>query len=87
MAGMLKTSTLAVTEKDQPSPCLRSKMVTASVAIPIMLSGSHHLPVGMLVIVMPCSLISHSKRNSKTIEKVWRYTARVTMDLIMVTQS
>ena len=86
MAGVAKTSTLAVTEKDQPSPCLRSKMVTASVAIP-MLSGSHHLPVGMLLTVMPCSLISHSKRNSKTIEQVMRYGALVAVDLFMVTQS
>ena len=84
MAGVPKTSTLAVTKKHQPSPCLRSKMVTASVAIP-MLSGSH--PVGMLMTVMPCSLISHSKRNSKTIEQVMRYAAIVTMDLIMVTKS
>jgi hypothetical protein len=86
MAGVLMTSTLAVTEKDQPSPCLRSKMVTASVAIP-MLSGSHHLPVGMLLTVMPCSLISHSKRNSKTIEQVKRYNAIMTGDLVMVTET
>ena len=78
-------STLAVTEKDQPSPYLRSKMVTASVAIP-MLSGSQ-LTVSGLVTVMPCSLISHSKRNSKTIEQVKRYTAIVTLDLGMVTES
>ena len=86
MAGMLKTSTLAVTEKDQPSHCLRLKMVTASVAIP-MLSGIQHLPVRMLLTVMPCSLISHSKRNSKTIEQVKRYTAIMSVDLVMVTES
>ena len=84
MGGTQKISTLAVTEKDQPSPCLRSKTGTALVAIP-MLSGSH--PVGLLLTVMPCSLISHSKRNSKTIEQVKRYSAIVSVDLVMVKMS
>ena len=85
MGGTQKISTLEVTEKDEPSPCLRSKMGTASVAIP-MLSGSH-LPVRQSVIVIPCSLISHSKGNSKTMEQVMRYSAIVAVDLVMVAQS
>ena len=80
----MNTSTLAVTEKNQPSPCLRSKMVTASVAIP-MLSGSHL--VSLLLTGMPCSLISHSKLNSKTIEQDERYSTVVTGDLVMVMKS
>ena len=85
MGGTQKISTLEVTEKDQPSPCLRSKMGTASVAIP-MLSGSH-LPLRGLMIVMPCSLKSHSKGNSKTMEQVMSNTAMVAVDLVMVAQS
>jgi hypothetical protein len=85
MRGTQKISTLEVTEKDQPSPCLRSKMGIASVAIPT-LSGNY-LPVRWLVIVMPCSLISHSKGNSKTMEQVMRYSVIVAVDLVMVAQS
>jgi hypothetical protein len=79
MGGWSKTSTHVVTGNVQPSPCLRSKMGSASVATR-KLSG--HLRVRMLKILLPCSSTSHSKGTSHTHHKrSMRFGAAVTRDL------
>ena len=76
------TSTLDVIKRAQPSVFLRSKMETASVAIP-RLSGPIHFLKSMLLIMMQCFLTFLANDTFKTKEQVKRYFAKVTLDLIL----
>ena len=82
--GAPKISTLVAITKAQPSLCLKSKTVTASVAT-LKLSGSQ--AVSTLVIVMRCCSTSLDNVTSLAQDMAKRYTAIVTLDLIMVMQS
>ena len=85
MAGNAKTSTLDVITRAPPSVFLRSKMETASVAIP-RLSGRvrlHFFLQGGLVIMMQCFLTFLANATFKIKEQVKRYFAGVTLDLIL----
>jgi hypothetical protein len=75
--GTPKISTLIVITKAQPSLCLKSKTVTASVAT-LKLSGSQFMAVSTLMIVMRCCSTSLDNVTSLTQEKAMRYTAIVT---------
>jgi hypothetical protein len=79
MDGRPKISTYVAIRRVQPSPYLRLKMETASVAT-LKLSG--HLRIRMLKILLPCSSTSHSKGTSHTNHKPsMRLSAGVTGDL------
>ena len=85
--GTSKISTLIAITKAQPSLCLKSKTVTASVAT-LKLSGSQLItPVSTLVIVMRCCSTSLDNVTSLAQEKAKRYVTIVAMDLVMVTES
>ncbi len=73
MDGSYKTSTIDVTTRGLPSPCLRSKTETSSVAIP-KLSGNLLL-LTMLVIVMRCCSTCLANVTSPTNEQEMRYSA------------
>jgi hypothetical protein len=83
MGGNSLTSTQDVTTKGQQSLCLKSKTETASVASQL-LSGHLLTLVSMLVIATRCCLTCLSKGTSPTNEQAKRYSAEVTMDLILV---
>ena len=83
MGGNSLTSTQDVTTKDQQSLCLKSKTETASVASQL-LSGHLLTLISMLVIATRCCSTCLSKGTSPTNEQAKRYTAIVTVDLILV---
>ena len=83
MGGNTLTSTQDVTTKGQQSLCLKSKTETASVASQL-LSGHLLTMVSLLVIATRCCLTCLSKGTSPTNEQAKRYTALVTVDLILV---
>ena len=66
--GTPKISTLVAITKAQPSLCLKSKTVTASVAT-LKLSGSQLIKVSSLVIVMRCCSTSLDNVTSLAQEK------------------
>jgi hypothetical protein len=80
MDGSAKTSTPDATTRVQLSPCLRSKMETASEDTP-KLSG-HLVLVSILVIVILCSSISRNNEVFKAKRQAKRYTAGVIVDLV-----
>jgi hypothetical protein len=85
MGGSIKTSTYVAIRRVQPSPYLRLKMETASVAT-LKLSG--HLSGRMLKILLPCSSTSHNKSTSHTNhERRWRLSAGVTGDLRLLQET
>ena len=65
-----------------PYPSSKSKMGTASAAIPT-LSGHHLMMVSMLVIVMPCCSTSLAKGTSQTNEQAERYIVAAIMGLVL----
>ena len=91
--GNTKTSILDVIRREQLSPCLRSKTVTALEATP-RLSGrllvfwnlyfKNVMKVNILVIMMPCCLTSLANVTSSIKEQVMRYIAWKKLDLILV---
>jgi hypothetical protein len=83
--GNTKISTLVAITKAQASLCLKSKTVTASVAT-LKLSGSQ-VGVSALVIVMRCCSTCLNNVTSLAQDMAKRYTAIVTVDLIMVAMS
>jgi hypothetical protein len=83
MGGRPKISTSDATTRARLSPCLRSKMGTASEDTP-KLSGHLIFLVSILVIVILCSSISQNNEVFKAKRQAQRYTAIVVMDLISV---
>jgi hypothetical protein len=82
MGGSIKTSTHVATRRVQPSPYLRLKMETASVAT-LKLSG--HLIISVLKILLPCSSTSHRKGTSHSNHKrSMGLAATVGMDLCLL---
>ena len=84
--GQPKISTVVAITKAQPSLCLKSKTVTASVAT-LKLSGSQMIAVSGSVIVMRCCLTCLNNVNSLAQEMAKRYTATVAEGLITATMS
>jgi hypothetical protein len=79
MGGWPKTFTHVVTRNVQPSPCLRSKMGTASVATRKL---SRNLRGILLKILLPSSSTSQNKGASQTNHKrSMRFFAKKTWDL------
>ena len=84
--GTPKISTLVAITKAQASLCLKSKTVTASVAT-LKLSGSQMITVSTLMIVIRCCSTCLNNVTSLAQDKAERYSAIVTLDLIMVAVS
>ena len=81
MGGNTKTSTLAVIIRGQPSPYLKSKVVTALAASP-WLSGNLAWVISLLIPMLSC-LISHVSVISPLFKERVVYSLALTMARVL----